>query len=184
MKRQFVWAGRSSGPGPGYVAANIALILVVALLALFVFLSYYWDHEEQRRKLIADFLWVEQNFRFHVESDEIALVALGQETVDRRLSATEFEDRVRHLQVNNPELVQVALIDSKGAVTLIYPVSVDDYGNRAPDGLAATAEANKAALRSGKPVYSSVYRAPDGDPRFALYVPIFLNGGLARQVVG
>src|SRR5260370_2294838 len=137
MKREFVWAGRSSGPGPGYVAANIALILVVALLALFVFLSYYWDHEEQRRKLMADFLWVEQNFRFHVESDEIALVALGQEMVDRRLGATEFQDRIRHLQVNNPELMQVALMDSKGAVTLIYPGAVDHQGNRPPGGLGA-----------------------------------------------
>ncbi|HEX4597799.1 MAG TPA: ATP-binding protein [Burkholderiaceae bacterium] len=184
MKRDFLLAGRSSGPGPGYVAANIALILVVALLALFVFLSYYWDREEQRRKLIADFLWVEQNFRFHVESDEIALVALGQEIVDRHLNATEFEDRVRHLQVNNPELVQVALMDSQGATNLIYPVSVDDQGNRVPDGLAATAEASKSAARSGKPVYSRLYRAPDGDPRFALYVPVFVNGALARQVVG
>jgi two-component system sensor histidine kinase DctS len=184
MKREFVWAGRSSAPGPSYVAANIALILVVALLALFVFLSYYWDREEQRRQLIADFLWVEQNFRFHVESDEIALVALGQDIVDRHLNASEFEDRVRHLQVNNPELMQVALMDSTGATSLIYPVSIDDQGHPVPDAMAATAEASRAALRSGKPVYSSLYRAPDGDPRFALYVPIFVNGALARQIVG
>ena len=184
MKKELVSAGRLSGPGPEYVAANIALILVVAVLVLFVVLSYYWDREDRHRALIADFLWVEQNFRFHVESDEIALVALGQETLDRTLSATEFEERVRHLQVNNPELMQVALMDSKGATSLIYPVSIDDYGNPVPDGLAATTEASKTALRSGKPVYSTVYRAPDGDPRFALYVPIFLNGALARQVVG
>jgi two-component system sensor histidine kinase DctS len=162
----------------------VALILVIALLALFVVLLYYWDREDNRRKLVADFLWVEQNFRFHVESDEIALVALGQEIVDRTLTATEFEHRVRHLQVNNPELMQVALMDSKGGATLIYPVSIDEYGNRVPNGLAATEAASKAALRSGKPVYSSVYRTPDGDQRFALYVPIFLDGALARQVVG
>ena len=183
-QRDFVSAARLSRPGPSYVAANIALIMVVTLLALFVFLSYYWDREDQRRKLVADFLWVEQNFRFHVESDEIALVALGQEIVERKLKATEFEDRVRHLQVNNPELMQVSLMDSHGATMLIYPVSTNDDGNRIPDALAATAEASRGALRSGEPVYSSVYRAPDGDPRFALYVPVFLNGALARQVVG
>jgi two-component system sensor histidine kinase DctS len=182
--REFVWPARLSEPGPGYVAANIALILVMALLAVWVVLSHYWDREEQRRKLTADFLWVEQNFRFHVESDEISLDALGQETVERKLGPAEFEDRVRHLQVNNPELVQVALVDSAGATTLVYPVSVDEHGRPAPDALAATRGASKAALRSGKPVYSTLYRAPDGDPRFALYVPIFLNGALAGQVVG
>ena len=182
--RDFVWPARLAQPGPGYVAANIALILVVALLALWVVLSYYWDHEEQRRKMTADFLWVEQNFRFRVESDEISLDALGQETVERRLGPAEFEDRVRHLQVNNPELDQIAVIDDGGATRLVYPVSVDDRGNPAPTALAASRDVSMMAARSGKAVYSNLYHAADGDARFALYVPIFQNGVLVGQVVG
>jgi two-component system sensor histidine kinase DctS len=141
-----------SAPGRGYVAANVALILVVVLLALFVVLSYRWDQDDQRRTLIADVLWVEQNFRFHVEADEASLITLGQEVVDRNLDATAFEHRVRHLQSNNPELLQVALLDPQGAVTMTYPVSVDARGNRAPDALAATRDAHATALRLGTPV--------------------------------
>jgi len=182
--RGYEWPARLSQPGPGYVAANIALILVVALLALWVVLSHYWDREDQRRKLTADFLWIEQNFRFHVESDEISLDALGHEAVERKLGPAQFEDRVRHLQVNNPELVQIALVDAAGATSLLYPVSVDDHGKVVPEALAFSEDASKAALRSGKPVYSPLYRGADGDPRFALYVPVFLNGALAGQLVG
>src|SRR6266851_5772047 len=98
MEPQASGSLRLTAPGKGYVAANIALILVVALLALFVALSYRWDREEHRRNLIADILWVEQNFRFHVEADEASLVALGQEATERTLTPTAFEQRVRHLQ--------------------------------------------------------------------------------------
>src|SRR5689334_13909993 len=95
-----------SSPGPGYLAANVAILLVVALLGVFVVLSYRWDHEEQRRSLIADILWVEQNSRFFVETDAASLVALGQEAANGKLTATAFENRARHLKSNSPELLQ------------------------------------------------------------------------------
>ena len=164
-------------------AANLALGSVVLLLTAYLWLSHHWDFEERRRNLIADVLWAEQTLRFHLQADEDSIVALGQEAAERQLTAADFEHRVQQLVRNNPELLKATLLDDRGSIALMFPVSIDKEGARNLSFPEHSAETQDRASRMGKPAYSEVYQGTNGDSRFMLVVPVFRDGAPAGRLI-
>ncbi len=92
----------------------VAMVLVVVLLGAFLWLLQRNERDEQALELIKDALWIEQNMRFQLTSDEDKLErlaeGLGRETADVRQVAD-----MAHLIVNtNPAIERVLWLDAQG----------------------------------------------------------------------
>ncbi len=155
---------------------KLAVGLLLVLLAALFWLLQQNEREEQRTTLIADALWLEQSFRFHLESSTLQLqqlaLDLGSENVSERL----FDTRARHLLRNNPEVLQIAWLDAEGAPRTALP------GPAAPkddekDGAEAIEDGFDVAAKLGKPVFSRTYESGSG-ALFELHVPIYRDNRL------
>jgi two-component system sensor histidine kinase DctS len=184
MEKPLTASPRLMQPGWVWTAANVGLALVVVLLVTFVWLSHSWELAEQRRKLISDILWAGQNFSFHLRGDRELLAALGQATLTQGLTTREFEQRVQHLRADNPEVVQVTLIDPRGELVMMSPGAYDTDDAAAAIAIGKTRDAQATALRLAEPVWSDAYPAGRSETRFALVVPVYLNGAMTGQIIG
>ncbi|MBF0394131.1 MAG: PAS domain-containing sensor histidine kinase, partial [Alphaproteobacteria bacterium] len=80
----------------------LAMALIVLLLGALVWLFERGEQQSQRRQLIEDVLWVEQNLHFHLSSNEEKLLQLAEAA--GRDGAAAFLSQARHVLVNNPEI--------------------------------------------------------------------------------
>lgn len=167
-----------------WLIPNIAMVLVLVLLATLLWLSHRRDIEEQHDNLIADLLWVEQNFRFNLEQTQQLLSEIGQETHDKRLNANDFDNRIRSLIKNHNELVQVTLLNKEGVLEQHYPHANNPDSEAQLPTESVSADAQRISRLMAKPAYTGVYQTSNGQHRFALYAPLFDNGQFAGQIVG
>ena len=99
-----------------WFAPRAGVCLIVAALLGLVWIPLRQEQEENRAGLIRDVLWLEQNIQFSLASDAGQLWHLAQDSTGADLDEHRLELRVKHLLPNCPGLVQVVLLDRRGAL--------------------------------------------------------------------
>jgi two-component system, LuxR family, sensor histidine kinase DctS len=184
--------GRAAAPRPlraiRHAMPIIAMVLVVVLLGAFLWLLQRNERDEQALELVKDALWIEQNMRFQLISDEDKLErlaeALGRETVDPRHVAD-----MAHLVVNtNPAIERVLWLDAQGRIRLVEPPAEaePETGPELDDSSdpSSRADAFRIARSSGLRTYGTPYRIDSSDTGFDAVFPIYRNGTFAGALVG
>lgn len=163
--------------GAVQAAPVVAMLLVVVLLAAFLWLLHRNEAEEEAVSLIKNVLWVEQNLRFQLNSDEEKLRqmsdALGRG--DAQATATAA---MRHFLSVNPAALRLEWQNADGKPVLTMPpasAAVPAGAQGDFDGLNPRQEAFHIARSLGRQVYSTPYRLPQRDDEYAfeLVTPIF-----------
>ncbi|HRJ59971.1 MAG TPA: PAS domain S-box protein [Azospirillaceae bacterium] len=169
--------GRFDHRGAVQAAPVVAMLLVVILLAAFLWLLHRNEAEEEAVSLIKNVLWVEQNLRFQLNSDEEKLRqmadALGRDETSPAATAA-----MRHFLSTNPATVRLEWQNADGKPVLTMPPAsaalpagaLSDF-----EGLNPRQEAFHIARSLGRQVYSTPYRLAQRDEEYAfeLVTPIF-----------
>lgn len=140
------------------------VLLVLAVIAL-LWLLHRSEQEEQRATLISDVLWLEQNLRFHLSSNENQLQQLALD-MGQEGSQGIFRLRGLHLLKNTPELARLNFMNAELQPQDTLPV------------LSATPprpeykEMFEQAKALGRPSYGRPSLSNEG-ARQTLLVPIF-----------
>jgi two-component system sensor histidine kinase DctS len=100
---------------------KLAVGLLVILLIALLWLLQDNEKEEQRATLIADVLWLEQSFRFHLESNTEQLQQLSLDLARSANSDQLFDTRARHLMKTNGDLAHLAWLDYNGVTREAVP---------------------------------------------------------------
>ena len=154
-------------------------LLVVSLVSL-LWLLHRNDVEEQRDTLIADILWIEQSFRFHLAGNEELVnqtgLDMGTAAAERgkqreRSPAHIFKVRAQHIVKNNPEVEQLIWLDVSGKVVDAYPNQVSDHQEVDIFGSPVTRDAFDFAHKLGKATYTDPYQAAPLGAQIELFVP-------------
>ncbi|MDD5297920.1 MAG: PAS domain S-box protein [Rhodocyclaceae bacterium] len=164
-------------PGLGIVA----LVIVVFTL---IWVLHRNEVEEQRKTLIADVLWLEQDLRFRMERDEEQLKQLALDLAQKPEGTSLFRERANHLLRNNPELRQVLLLGPGQALLQGLPSVILPGEGKDPAIMANLRRAFDQAQRLGKPVSSEPYLVAPGMGQFLMMQPIFGAEGFSGMVVG
>jgi two-component system, LuxR family, sensor histidine kinase DctS len=160
---------------------KLAVGLLLALLIALLWLLQDNEKEEQRATLIADVLWLEQSFRFHLESNTEQLQQLSLDLAHNADPDRLFDTRARHLMKNTAELAQLAWLDAGGATRAALPSHISPRQNAtpAPD---RSENSFELAKKLGKPIFSRPYSTP-GEAFFELYVPVYRGDRLTGMLV-
>ena len=160
-------------------------LLVISLVSL-LWLLHRNEVEEQRATLIADILWLEQNFRFHMSGNEDQLNRTGLDmgsAAKGGTPATVFQVQAQHIVKNNPEVEQVIWLDAGGNLVQAYPNRIPDRQELDIFGGPITRDAFDFARKLGKATYTDPYRAAGGNSQIDLFVPIYRQGDFAGMLV-
>jgi two-component system sensor histidine kinase DctS len=163
------------------LALKLAVGLLLVLLIALFWLLHQSRLDEQRLTLVADVLWLEQSFNFHLEDCVENFRQLSSDLPKERNPPALFRLRGDHLLKNNPEITQIAWVDENGALResapareLLHPVGED---------VAAFRQKLDMAHKLGKTVFSDAHPA-SGGAQFELYAPIFDNGHYRGALIG
>jgi two-component system sensor histidine kinase DctS len=145
------------------------MFFVLAIVA-FIWIADRQEREQRRHALIGDILWLEQNIRFHVQSNDDLLALMAREVADGLITEEGFRLRASNLLANNPELTRIALVDGAGSVLAVVPGHVTDWrpGGRIHEQ--GIREALKLAVSGGRRVYDAPARVQQ-EHGFAVLVP-------------
>ena len=160
-------------------------LLVISLVSL-LWLLHRNEVEEQRATLIADILWLEQNFRFHMSGNEDQLNRTGLDMGSAAKGGTPaavFQVQAQHIVKNNPEVEQVIWLNAEGNLVQAYPNRVPDRQELDIFGGPITRDAFDFARKLGKATYTDPYRAAGGHSQIDLFVPIYRQGDFAGMLV-
>lgn len=160
-------------------------LLVISLVSL-LWLLHRNEVEEQRTTLIADILWLEQNFRFHMSGNEEQLNRTGLDMGSAAKGGTPtaaFQVQAQHIVKNNPEVEQVIWLDAGGNLVRAYPNRIPDRQELDIFGGPITRDAFDFARKLGKATYTDPYRAAGGNSQIDLFVPIYRQGDFAGMLV-
>jgi len=163
-----------------WYAPRAAVGLFVLALVGLLWVLHRQELEENHAAVIRDILWVEQSIRFSLDRDVEQLRQLGQEAPAGR-DPRQLEVTVKHLLLNSPGLLEVALLNEHGVATASAPVPMTP-GGRSWLGLDSEADYRLATV-TGKAVYSAPTRSME-EEQFAVFVPYYRQGVLAGTVVG
>ena len=156
-----------------------AMALVVMLLGVLLWLLHRNEMEDERRALIQDILWVEQNLHFTLESDGERLGQLADLLGREGLDAVGFLAQARAIAANSPEVERILVRRADGSLAQSSPpVQVDsdsDPGWRATFTLAKNA---------GHTVFGSPYPREGHGAMFEAQVPVFRGGRFEGMLVG
>ncbi len=159
------------------LAMGLLLVLLVALFAVL----YESDAEERRATLIADVLWLEQTFNFHLEGHAELVQQLSADLVQETDKKELFRLRSQYLLKNNSDIQQVIWFNAAGKIQEKAPgVMVPRLGGETTDGEAQNL-ALEMARRLGKLTYSDAYATPAGS-QFEMYMPV-LDDGVYRGAI-
>ncbi|HEX5804165.1 MAG TPA: PAS domain S-box protein [Azospira sp.] len=158
---------------------KLAVGLLVVLLVALLWLLQENEKEEQRATLIADVLWLEQSFRFHLEGSTTQLQQLALDLGSEETHEKTFETRARHLIRTSPELLRIALLDRDGNPVAALPGPI---ALRRSPGREREENSFELARKLGKSVYSRPY-TEDGETNFELYVPVYRGDRLAGMLL-
>lgn len=162
------------------LAVGLLLVLLIALL----WLLQDNEKEEQRATLIADVLWLEQSFRFHIEGNGEQLQQLSLDLSRSPDSDTLFDTRARHLLKTSPELAQLAWLDYNGVTREALPSHISPRQSATPKPTTGerAEDSFELAKKLGKPVFSRPYAAL-GEYFFELHVPVYRGDQLTGMLV-
>ncbi len=158
---------------------KLAVGLLVVLLAALLWLLQENEKEEQRTTLIADVLWLEQSFRFHIDSSTMQLQQLALDLGSEETPAKLFDMRARHMVRTNAELLHIAWLDHDGSPLAALPSPVSP--RRTPED-ERDGNSFELARKLGKPVFSRPYRE-GSETFFELHVPVYRENRLAGMLV-
>lgn len=160
-------------------APVVAMVLVLVLLAAFLWLLQRNEAEQASVELIKDALWVEQNLRFQLTSDEEKLRQAAEtlDKIDPQAPSAAVSATIRHFLTVNPAALRLVWLNDDGRPVLTLPPSVSaPPSNTPPDGLDPREEAFHIARSLGRQVYSIPYMsglANGEEYLFELMTPIF-----------
>jgi two-component system sensor histidine kinase DctS len=162
---------------------SIALFVVAFLGLLWV--QHRQESDEARDALVRDILWVEQNIRFSLDREVEQLQQLDRGSGGRPLDQAGLELLVSHLLPTSPGLVQVVVLDERGAVVAGAPHLVVPGARFAFEGEGRDRRetAYQLARSTGNPAWGPVF-ADGREHRFEVYVPRLRGGQRAGAVVG
>lgn len=150
---------------------KLGLILLMAALITLLWLLQRSEHEEQRNILIKDVLWLEQNLRFHLESNRDQLQQIAMDMAHHQNPEETFRPRATHLQKSNRDIVQVIWLNRKGkdivALPGQSPLSIELQEH------AASERAFDVARRLGRATYSEPFFSTSGEAYVVLLQPIY-----------
>jgi len=180
----WVRAPGASSPGHSqdwyWAMPELAVIFFVLAIIAFLWLVDRQDREQRRHALISDILWLEQNIRFHLQSNQEALSLLAREIAEQELPEEGFRIRSAHLVSNNPELLRVALLDGSGRIRAAVPAETGSW--RAGEPLPPHAlESLRLSAGAGRAVYD-VEDLTGGAGEFHIIVPVVRERALAGGV--
>ena len=161
------------------LAVALLLVLVIALL----WILRQNELEDQRTTLIADVLWLEQSFRFHLDGNTDQLQQLALDLPAIADGNKLFETRARHLLKNSPELTQIIWLDQANRTLNALPNPISARQPHEQFGDTSAVRAFEVASKLGKPVYTEPFLTGQ-TAQFELYVPIFRNDRLLGMLVG
>jgi two-component system, LuxR family, sensor histidine kinase DctS len=178
------FADRKVAVPPWWFWAVPKIVVGLSLLAVgtLLWLSYRNSVEEQRRNLISDILWAEQNLRFHLQGNQQALNNLALDIAQGKLGAGDFAVRATNLLSATPELVRLVRLDARGKIQAVHP-ALPGADLALPAG-AQFAEASRTARLMGRPAYSEVYGAIPGEKWFEVHVALSGEGDRKGELVG
>jgi two-component system, LuxR family, sensor histidine kinase DctS len=169
---------------------KVAIGLLLILLLVLLWLLRENEVEEQRATLIADVLWLEQNFGFHLDGNRESIKQLALDLSADADGKHTFQTRARHILKINPELTQILWLDARGNMLNALPTPIsarkihdsqvaplgDEFGIHSPE------RSFELASKLGKPIYSDPFLMPE-TAQFELYVPIFHGHKLRGMLV-
>ena len=158
---------------------KLAVGLLVILLAALLWLVQENEKEEQRATLIADVLWLEQTFQFHLESSSLQLQQLALDLGGDDPPEKLFDTRARHLLRTGPELSRIVRLDAERNVQEALPGPPGSSLRTAAPG---EIDSFELARRLGKPVFSRPH-SEEGRTGFTLHVPIYRGARLTGMLL-
>jgi len=161
---------------------KLAVGLLVVLLIALLWLLNENEKEDQRATLIADVLWLEQSFHFHLEGNLEQLQQLALDLSHDGEGSRLFDTRARHMIRTSPEIAHLVWLDEHGIRREALP------GPVAPrEGVLSRPGSNvdddfERARKLGKPTFSRPF-VSDGEAFFELYVPVYRTNRLTGMLV-
>jgi len=160
---------------------KLAVGLLVVLLIALLWLLQENEHEEQQATLIADVLWLEQSFHFHLEGNVEQLQQMALDLARSNDTDRLFDTRARHLVRTSPEIAHLELQDDYGNTRHALPGPVPPRIG-APLPQSPAEDSFERARKLGKPVFSRAFRS-GGESFFELHVPIYRGSQLTGMLV-
>lgn len=162
---------------------KLAVGLLVASLISLLWLLHRNEVEDQRNTLIADILWLEQNFRFHLSGNEDQLLQLGVDMGNEAKPQHLFEVRAQHIVKNNPEIAQVIWLNATGTKVTAVPSATDSRRELEIFGGSVNRDTFDFAQKLGKSAYTEPYSLPEHGAQIDLFVPIYRRGEFSGMLV-
>ncbi len=158
-----------------------AMGLVVMLLGVLLWLLHRNEMEDERRALIQDILWVEQNLHFNLDSDAERLGQLADLLGREGLDAEAFMVQSRAVIANSPEVERIMIRRTDGVVARSSPPV---QGNAESDADPAWLSTFTLAKNAGHTVFGSPYARDGRGAMFEAQVPVFRAGRFDGVLVG
>lgn len=158
---------------------KLAVLLLVGMIGSLLWVLQRNEADEQRQQLIADLLWIEQNFRFTLSRNEEQLQQLALDLGHSKNPQATFDLNIRHLLKNGPELSEVRWLNRRGRMQqrLPSPASSQSVPLSAPEQ-----EFFDSVRQLAHPRYSPP-RFVAGSYRFDLHIPIYDATGFSGMLI-
>ena len=155
------------------------VLLLVAVLTL-LWLLHRNEADEERAALIKDVLWLEQNLRFHLDSNEEQIQQLAVEMANSSSRQKLFRLRAEHMLKNSRDVAQILWLDTSRQVLDALPATKQPDSEIEAFGPPVTAKAFELASRLGKLQYSEPFFLEGNHAFIELLVPIYSE----RRITG
>ena len=155
---------------------KFGIVLLVAALIALLWLLHQNEVEEERAALIKDVLWLEQNLRFQLNSNEERLQQLAADLASSKDSKALFRLRANHLLNINPEISQITWLNAQQSL-------VDALPNAETTITPVRPNAFDLAKRLGKPMYSEPFLQNGNIAYFEITVPIYVDHNFVGAIV-
>ena len=162
---------------------KLGIILLLAALLSLLWLLHRNEAEEERHALIKDVLWLEQNLRFHLNSNEEQLQQLALEMSHLPAGKKTFHMRAEHMLKNSPDIAQILWLDNNRNVIDALPDQSLPDKEIESFGPSATSEAFATASRLGKQHYSQPFFLEGNRAFVELLAPTFSDRRLTGMLV-
>lgn len=151
---------------------KLGIVLLLAALIALLWLLHRNETEEDRSALIKDVLWLEQNLRFHLNSNEEQLQQLALDMGNPH-DKTLFRLRAEHMLKNSSDIAQVIWFDTKRQVIDALPAGRPPEDDTESFGPPITAKAFELASRLGKRQYSDPFLIEGNKAVIEMLIPVF-----------
>jgi len=152
---------------------KLGIVLLLAALLALLWQLHRSEIEEDRAALIKDVLWLEQNLRFHLNSNEEQVQQLALEMANPAGRQKKFRLRAEHMLKNAPEIAQILWLDNNRQVIDALPTSTPPDSEIESFGPPVTAKAFDTATRLGKLHYSEPFFLEGNRAFVEMLVPVF-----------